>query len=438
MKNIRIGQIIIGVVLGLVLGGGGIWWMDHGHAPWATAGANPAHARDADEHGHATAEATDEHGHRSEGHAEHGEGEHGNEAGPLVLSEKAIRESGIEVAAASGGELEQALTLPGEIVLNADKVAHIVPRVGGIVRRVDKNLGDDVQAGEVMAILESRELAEAKAAYLAAQQRLALAEANLKSAAELHTKKIMPDLEFLAIQKAKAEAEIEFKSADNKLHALGISEEQLQEMPNHAASLAMYELRAPFAGTVVEKHCSLGEVLSGEMDAFVLADLSTVWVKITVYTQDMGRVRIGQAVQIRADGIGTTADGSVCYLAPVANEATRTLYARVDLPNPERQWRPGTFVTASVVFERQAVPVVVPIDALQRLKSDRVVFVAEGEDVAAGLRTGRFFPRTVTVGRMNGTRAEITDGLKPGERYVSKGAVILKAELGKSQAVHEH
>ena len=420
MKNVRIGQISIGIVLGVVLGGGGMWWLKHGHAPWATAGANPAHEG---------GEAKDEHGHESEGHAEHGEGERGPEDGPLVLSEKAIRESGIEVAAASGGELEQTLTLPGEIVLNADKVAHIVPRVAGIVRRVDKNLGDDVQAGELMAILESRELAEAKAAYLAAQQRLALAEANLKSAAELHTKKIMPDLEFLAIQKAKAEAEIEFKSADNKLHALGISEEQLQEMPNHAASLAMYELRAPFVGTVVEKHCSLGEVLGGESDAFVLADLSTVWVKITVYTQDMGRVRIGQAVQIRADGVGTTATGNVCYVAPVANEATRTLYARVDLPNPERQWRPGTFVTASVVFDRETVPVVVPIDALQRLKSDSVVFVAEGEG---------FEPRTVTVGRMNGTRAEIIDGLKPGERYVVKGAVVLKAELGKREAVHEH
>jgi membrane fusion protein, heavy metal efflux system len=416
MKNIRMGQIIVGAVLGAALGGSGIgWWHNQGTG-----------VSDVENAAHSEAGPTDEHGH---GAAAESEDAHGHEAGRIALSEKAIRESGIEVAETAGGELEQSLTLPGEIVLNADKVAHIVPRVAGIVQRVDKNLGDEVRAGEIMAILESRELAEAKAAYLAAQQRLALAEANLKSAAELHAKKIMPDLELLAIQKAKAEAEIEFRSADNKLHALGIAEEQLEEMPNHAASLAMYELRAPFAGTVVEKHCSLGEVLDGDSDAFVLADLSTVWVKITVYTQDMGRVRIGQAVQIRADGAGTTATGNVCYVAPVANEATRTLYARVDLPNPERQWRPGTFVTASVVFDRQAVPVAVPIDALQRIKSDSVVFVAEG----AG-----FEPRTVTVGRMNHTRAEITDGLKPGERYVSKGAVILKAELGKSQAVHEH
>ncbi|MEW6250901.1 MAG: efflux RND transporter periplasmic adaptor subunit, partial [Planctomycetota bacterium] len=358
-----------------------------------------------------------------------GSDEHGHEEGPLVLSEKAIRESGIETVEASRGELERTLTLPGEVVLNADKVAHIVPRVSGIVRRVDKNLGDEVQAGEVMAILESRELAEAKAAYLAAQQRLALAEANLKSAAELHTKKIMPDLEFLAIQKAKAEAEIELQSADNKLHALGLAETQLEDVPSHATSLAMYELRAPFAGTVVEKHCALGEVLSGEMDAFVLADLSTVWVKITVYSQDMGRVRVGQEVQIRADALGTTATGAISYMAPVANEATRTVFARVDLPNPERQWRPGTFVTAAIVLDRQAVAVAVPIDALQRIKSDSVVFVAEGEG---------FEPRIVTVGRTNHTQAEITAGLKPGEWYAAKGAVVLKAELGKREAVHEH
>lgn len=420
MKNIRIGQIVAGVVLGLVLGGGGIWWLEHGHAPWATAGTNAAHAGGAVE---------DEHGHESEGHAGHGEDEHENEAGLLVLSENAIRESGIEVAAAGGGELEQALRLPGEIVLNADKVAHIVPRVAGIVRRVDKNLGDEVQAGEVMAILESRELAEAKAAFLAGQQRLALAEANLKSAAELHAKKIMPDLEFLAIQKAEAEAEIESKTADNKLHALGISEEQLQQLPNHAASLAMYELRAPFAGTVIEKHCSLGEVLNSDSDAFVLADLSTVWANITVYSQDMGRVDVGQSVQLRSDVLNVSATATVNYIAPVANEATRTVHARADLSNTERRWRPGTFVTADLVFDTERVPILIPTDAVQRVKGESVVFVAEGE---------AFESRPVEVGRSSATHSEIVAGLEPGEKYVVKGAVVLKAELGKSQAVHEH
>ncbi|MCZ2097249.1 MAG: efflux RND transporter periplasmic adaptor subunit, partial [Anaerolineae bacterium] len=134
MRNVRIGQIIISLVFGGALGVGGLWWWEHGHAPWPTRATNDAHASGEDEHGHASGETEAAH--------EEGEDEHGHEEGPLILSEKAIRESGIEVAAAGGSELEQTLTLPGEVVLNADKVAHIVPRVGGIVRRVDKNLGD--------------------------------------------------------------------------------------------------------------------------------------------------------------------------------------------------------------------------------------------------------------------------------------------------------
>jgi membrane fusion protein, heavy metal efflux system len=416
MNNVRMGQIIVGVVLGAALGGSGTWW-------WHNRGTG---VPDVEQAAHSEAGPTDEHGH---GAPAEGADAHGHETEGVVLSEKAIRDSGIEVAPAGGGELAQSLTLPGEIVLNADQVAHIVPRVAGIVRRVDKNLGDEVQAGEVMAILESRELAEAKAACLAAEQRLTLAGANLTSAAELHTKKIMPDLEFLTVQKAKAEAEIESQAADNRLHALGMSEEQLQEMPNHTASLALYELRAPFAGTVIEKHCSLGEVLDSGHDAFVLADLSTVWANITVYSQDMGRVRVGQSVQLRSDVLDVSTAATINYIAPVANEATRTIHARANLSNADRRWRPGTFVTADLVFGQEQVPVLVPTDAVQRVKSETVVFIAEGD---------AFAPCPVKVGRVSATHSEIVAGLEPGQRYVVKGAVVLKAELGKNQAAHEH
>jgi membrane fusion protein, heavy metal efflux system len=416
MRNIP--HVVVGMVLGIAVGGGSAWWwLRDAHRPADTAHAGAPAEAGGDAHGHGAPAG----GHTAD--------EHGHAEGAIILSEKAIRDSGIQVVDAAAGELEQSLTLPGEIVLNADRVAHIVPRVTGIVRRVDKNLGDLVQAGEVMAILESRELAEAKAAYLAAQQRLTLAEANLNSAAELRAKKIMPDLEYLAIEKAKAEAEIESRTTGHKLHALGVSAEQLRDLPAHSAELALYELRAPFAGTVVEKHCALGEVLDGDTDAFVLADLSTVWANITVYTQDMARVHVGQTVQIRADALGTTAVGTVSYVAPVADEATRTVCARADLPNAAREWRPGTFVTASILLEKERVPILVPTAAVQRVKGETVVFVSDADG---------FEPRPVTLGRTNHTHAEVVAGLAPGEKYVAQGAVMLKAELGKSQTVHQH
>lgn len=415
MNSIRSGQIVLGLILGVALGAGGMWRFTRSAAHSHLTDSSAAHVEDECEQEHA-----DEHGHDHED--EHADG-------PLLLSDQAVRDNGIEVVAAAGGEIELTLTLPGEIVLNADRVAHIVPRVAGIVRRVDKNLGDEVAAGEVMAVLESRELAEVKAAYLAAQQRLALAEANQKSAAELHAKKIMPDLEFLTIEKARAEAEIEFQAAANKLHALGVTELRLQDTATQATSLVLYELQAPFAGTVVDKHCALGEVLDSTTDAFVLADLSTVWATISVYPQDVPRIRVGQPVRFRAAGDDATATGTISYLSPVANETSRTVSARVDLPNADRRWRPGMFVTATISLDRVPVPVLVPRAALQRVKGAPVVFVAEG----AG-----FEPRAVSMGRENGTCVEIVDGLRPGERYAAQGAVMLKAELGKREAVHEH
>lgn len=419
MNNIRSGQIVLGLILGVALGAGGMWWSARNDAHVHPTDGPAAHVEDDCAHEH-----EDEHGH-DHGHA-HAD-EHADSL--LLLSEQARRDNGIEVVAAAGGEIEQTLTLPGEIVLNADRVAHIVSRVAGIVRRVDKNLGDEVAAGEIMAVLESRELAEAKAAYLAAQQRLALAEANQRSAAELHAKKIMPDLEFLTIAKARAEAEIEFQATANKLHALSVTELRLQDMATQETSLVFYELQAPFAGTVVGKHCALGEVLDSTADAFVLADLTTVWAMISVYPQDVPRVRVGQPVQFRVAGDDATATGTISYLAPVANETSRTVSARVDLANPDRRWRPGMFVTATIQLHREPVPVLVPRAALQRVKGAPVVFVAVG----AG-----FEPRAVSTGRENGTHVEVTGGLRPGERYVAQGAVVLKAELGKREAVHEH
>ena len=410
---------VLGVVLSAGLLGGAFgmrFWMTRNSADGGRGSSNESAVENAHGDGHAGSE---------------GEGAHeGPEDSMISISPEMMKQCGIEVAEAGPGTIERTMQLPGEVRLNADRVAHIVPRVSGMVREVHKNLGDAVIPGEVMAILDSRELADAKAADLAAASRLELARKNLERVEKLFEKKIAPEEELLKARQSMAEIEIDHRTAEAKLHALGLSPRQIEGL--HAgqdADYSCYEIRAPFAGTVVEKHCALGEVLTGESDAFVLADLSTVWATITVYAQDLGRVQTGQSVQIRAEGLGTTASGLIAYLAPVANETTRTVYARVDLPNSERQWRPGTFVTATITLERQPAAVVVPIDAVQRVRNDTVVFVAAGEG---------FEPRVVTVGRMDAARAEITGNLKPGERYVSRGAAVLKAELGKREAVHEH
>jgi len=405
--------LLSGVVLGIVVT---YVWLNPGAAAGSSGeGAHDGEERRSDAHGTEGGEAA--RGQAGEVHEEH----------HVALSKEALDASHVEVATAAGGELEQSLTLPGHIVLNADNVAHVVPRAAGIVRRVDKYVGDDVQEGEVMAILESRELAEGKAMYLATQQRLGLAEAKLNSAEQLHAKQIMSDLEFLARQTALTEAQIDFKAAENKLHALGVSEEQITELPAKANELAIFELRAPLAGTVIQKHCSPGEVLGA--DAFMVADLSKVRANITVYSRDIARVRMGQKVQVRAEGLDAEATAVISYIAPVLDENTRAALARVDLPNEDRRWRPGMFVSAQVEYGRESVRVLVPIDAVQRLENKAVVFVAEGDGFEA---------RPVVVGRSSATHVEVVSGLEPQERYAAKGAFMLKADLVKGAVSHEH
>lgn len=334
-----------------------------------------------------------------------------------------IKEFGIEVREAGSGRLSVQRELPGEIVPNADRLAHIVPRVAGVVRRVLKNAGETVKAEELLAIIESRELADAKAAYLGALKRLEIARANMKREEELWKKRISPEIDYLEARKTFDEAEIELKSAEQKLHALGLSEEYVEKLPLQPdVTYTNYEIRAPFGGTVLEKHIALGEYLKDDKDAFVLADLSSVWVNISVYQKDMQYVRKGQEVTISAGGRVPDTRGLISYISPVTGEETRTAVARVVLPNPDSVLRPGLFVTAKITVDEVNVPLLVPKTAL----------VMEGEKTEVFVETDEgFSPQPVKTGRSDNMNVEVTSGLKAGQRYVARGGFTLKAQLGK-------
>jgi cobalt-zinc-cadmium efflux system membrane fusion protein len=226
-----------------------------------------------------------------------------------------------------------------------------------------------------------------------------------------------------------AEARIELQVATQKLRALGFSEafvQQLSGRPN--APLTRYEVVAPLAGTVIDKHIAVGELLKDDTEAFVVADLSTVWVDLSLPTKDLALVRKGQRVVIAAD-TGMRAEGTVSYMSPVVSDETRTVLTRVVLPNPDGRWRPGLFVTAMLTASETPVVVLIPKTATQTLDGQPSVFVQTPEG---------FAPRPVTLGRANETHVEITAGLEAGERYATTETFILKAELGKGAAGHEH
>jgi cobalt-zinc-cadmium efflux system membrane fusion protein len=193
-------------------------------------------------------------------------------------------------------------------------------------------------------------------------------------------------------------------------------------------SLSPFELKAAFDGTIIDKHISPGETVTRDDTAFIVADLSTVWVTIAIYQSALSQVAVGQPVALAA-GHGTLeATGTVAYITPVVDQATRTASARVVLPNPDGAWRPGLFVTATVYGPRPAA-VAVPRQAIQTVERRPVVFVAVGD---------RFEARPVTIGHTGRTRVEITRGLVAGERFAAERSFLVKAELAKGEAGHDH
>ena len=193
-------------------------------------------------------------------------------------------------------------------------------------------------------------------------------------------------------------------------------------------SLAPYTLKTAIDGVVLAKHLTRGEAVDREKQAFVVADLSTVWVDLSVYQKDLGRIAMGQRVRIHAVNEGPDAEGAITYLTPAVDQVTRTATARVVLENPDRKFLPGMFVTAHTLDATEAA-VAVPRDAIQSLEGRPVVFVETPEG---------FAPHPVTLGREGESRVEVLTGLTAGERLAVANTFLLKAELAKSEAEHEH
>lgn len=386
-----------------------------------------------------------DHAEGDDGHAEHADSQHGaaagagdddhaghdhDEEGPIRLTPAVMQEFGIEVRVASGGSIGRTVRLPGEVVYNTDRIAHVSPMVAGRVQQVYVSVGDRVVAGQIMAVLASRELAAARSEYLAAVAKLELARENLGREKRLLSDKVGTTRAAAAARQAYREADIERTQAVNALFALGYSREQVtQTAAIEDKDFSIYELRAPLSGIVTQRHITIGEVVGLETtDApFVVADLSSVWVNLTVYQRDLAQVRAGMPVTIQFSSGIPDAQGTVAFVSPALDETTRTATARVVLENPHADWRPGLFVSGLIETGRETATIVVPHSALTELDGETVVFVQTD---------GGFESRKVRQGRATPAAVEIIDGLAEGERYAANNVLALKAETNRAALEH--
>ena len=372
----------------------------------------------------------------ADAHAEHGEETHAEETrkeethkeepaqeGRVALTDAQIAASGIVLDTSGPALVRTSLQFPGEIRFDEDRTAHIVPRAAGVVESVSANLGQQVQRGQVLAVISSATVSETRAELQGAQRRRELARTTYEREKTLWEQKISPQQDVLQAQQALREAEIAVANATQKLRTLGAS--------TGSASLGRLELRAPFDGIVFEKHIALGESVKEDASVFTISDLSKVWAEMNIPARELSQVRVGERVVVRAGASDATADGTISYVGALLGEQTRTARARVVLPNPQGAWRPGLFVTVEVQSKEAGTSVAVTVasSALQTVEGKTAVYLKID---------GGFMPQPVTVGRNDGQRAEILSGLKPGASYAATGSFVVKSEQGKSSATHTH
>lgn len=193
-------------------------------------------------------------------------------------------------------------------------------------------------------------------------------------------------------------------------------------------SLTPYQLKSQTSGTVVAKHITRGESVDRAKEAFVVADLGTVWADFAVFEKDLGRVGVGSKARVSSAIGGMSGEGVISYITPVVDGATRTATARVVLQNESGLWRPGMFVTARAVSGARA-ELTVFRSAVQKVEGDDVVFVSVD---------GEFRSQPVVLGRRGREVVEVLRGIQPGSSYAAGNTFILKAELGKGEAEHSH
>ncbi len=343
--------------------------------------------------------------------------------GRTQLTPEQAQEAGIVVETAGSARMKSVIELPGEIALNADRTAHVVARVTGVVTRVTKNLGDSVARGETLAAVESGDVAAARSEYLAAVRRRELTRTTAEREEELFRKKISSQEEYLRARNAYEEASINVRTAEQKLSAMGLAasvdERQLAALP----------LRSPLTGSVIAKHVTPGESVSPTDVLFTVADLSSVWVEITVPAQSIAALRSGQRVRVHVPSTSDEAEGVVSYVGPLVGGENRSAKARVVLPNRNGSWRPGLFVNVHLEAAEATVPLAVRAEALQTFRDWTVVFIQVGN---------QYEVRPLELGRRDEKWVEVVAGLRPGQKYVAKNSFLLKADVLKAGTSHDH
>ena len=370
----------------------------------------------------------------------------------IRLDQEAMRIARITLGEVEIRKLEEDLQVSGRVTVNQNATARVGSFTEGIVVGCCESVGSDVEKGQVLARLHSHEIHDAEASYWEAKAELERRQTELQFAEKFYKRASrLFELKAGSLQKVQ-EAEAKFRGAetllkiaragveraDNHLRYLGLTPEQLPEAADEHAvegqraheEAHLIEVRSPVAGTIIERTVSTGAVVTPSDSLYVISDLRSLWVIAQVPEQHLSLLRSGLTVEVSVRAYpDKTFPARITYIGDALDPETRTVEVRCELKNPGRQLKTEMFATLIIHTGGSREAVVAPLEALQNMDGEEVLFVSEGEY--------SFRARRVRVGRHSGSVVEIVSGLQAGEKVVVAGAFRLKSELLKAQMIEE-
>ena len=338
---------------------------------------------------------------------------------------------GIVVQPVARSEFRTYREFPGIVRPNQRAIADITTLVRGRVVDVYVDLGQQVEANHLLAILYSSELGLAQSAYLKAKAKLHVAQQAYARAKFLLKEKVIGEAESQRRQAELLSMEAEAHEARDRLRLLGMDDDEFRRLDRTREIRSHVPIIAPFAGRIIARNLTRGEVVETTEKLFVIADLSEVWVQANVPERDIPFVHSvhasgGRQAEVRVNAYPREFfKGTITYVGDVLDPDTRTMQLRLELPNSDGRLKPEMFATIRLSSEPQPDRLAIPEAALQRDHDRTYVFVQRDAELYEVLE--------VQVGESNGTFTTILGGLNEGDPIVTHGAFVLKSELMKKQ-----
>jgi RND family efflux transporter MFP subunit len=318
----------------------------------------------------------------------------------------------------------------GVVQANSYKETPVTSLVGGIVRNVSAELGQSVKRGQRVAVIFSNELADAQARYLTAAAVLDEHHRHHMRTAKLVEIGAASRQELEMATSQLRDAESSLANLRQKLMLLGLSAPRIDSLNSTSQISSEVNVTAPNAGTITSRSVNPGEVIEANKELMRVTDLSTVWVVGQVYEKDLATVRVGSGANVTSDAYpGQVFRGRVTYVDPKIEPATRTAQVRIEMANPRQMFKIGMYVNVAfgALGAAEKTMPVVPRDAVQTIGNQQVVFIATD-------KANEFILRPVRLGPESNGFFLVIEGLNVGDRVITQGSFLLRAEWLKMRA----